>query len=203
MHQSKLDCGWQKKKTNCWAPVLTVSMACQTKYITLYCTEHSQPFMKLRSTAMYKGTGCWEMWFRWDWVILNYSISSKCIKIDPDDWANVCPKTLAVNLTIFSLFLKHQRWNEQLRTVATHSVLFCLANLFCQQIRNRGKQHPNPIWWIKDIQRQSDSLTYIVKSHTWISDGCLLETPALSLLREGGSEGEGAGREVHYLFSLT
>lgn len=201
MQQSKLDCSWQKKKTNCWAPVLTVSMACQTKYITLYCTVNLQPFMKLQSTAMYKGTGCLETGFRRDWVILDYSISSKSIKIDHDDWANVCAKTPAVNLTIFSLFLKlkwqDQRWNEQLCTVATHSVLCCLTNLFCQQIRNGGKQHPNPIRWIKDIQRQSDSLTYIVKSRAWISDGCLLETPALSLLREG------AGREVHYLFSLT
>lgn len=50
------------------------------------------------------------------------------------------------------------------------------------------------------------SLTYSVKSHAALSDGCWLETPALSLLwvsKEEGREGWERGRgRVHYLFSL-
>lgn len=169
MHQSKLDCGGQKRKTNRRAPVLTVSMACQIKCITLCCSVHLQPFMIHRNER--KETGCWES-------VLPPSASKltrmRC-KFDH-------------LLPLSKLEWWDQRGKEQL-CKCTHSVWCCPINLFCQHIRNRGEQPPVPRphrmnkTFPKTIRL---SLTRTVKSHGRSSDGCLLETPALPLSSVSG-----------------
>lgn len=130
---------WQGKKTNRWAPVLTVSMACQIKYITLCCTVYFQPFMKLWYTAVCKEAEGWRLWFRWEWMILKYSTSSKCIKIDHDGWANVDAETLDVNLSVLKPNCLDQGWYKQLCTFF-YSKLVWPAN---QKMNVRSIQTPS------------------------------------------------------------
>lgn len=177
MHQRKLDRGGQKRKTNHRAPALTVSMACQIKCITLCCSVHLQPFMIHRNER--KETGCWES-------VLPPS-ASKLTGMTEQMF-----EQRAVNPTIFFL---SQSWNDGIRgergqlCKRTHSVWCCPINLFCQHIRNRGKQPPPPRphrmnkTFPKIIRL---SLTRTVKSHGRSSDGCLLETPALPLSSVSG-----------------
>ena len=190
MHQSELDCGRQEKENKLpghrylkyrWRVRLN------TSHYAALCIL--QPFMKLWSAAMKvrKGTSLQGDDFKiqrslqtlqnWPW------------------WRHACVRW-AVNLTVSEQEWSDPRRNEQLckcnRTAPTHSSQHCPTNLFCQQIRNRGKQRPTPPHRQHHHQPTDEknkftktirlSLTYIVKSHApvlwWLSAGkrraCLL-----------------------------